>query len=403
MRTVAHLLSLVLVFTIPWENAITLGGLGTLTRVIGVLTAAVWLGSVLAAGGFRKFHPFHMLALLFILWNVVSFHWSVGVDETVQRIKTYVQLAILAWILWDLYTTPKALRASLEAYILGAYVAIGSTISNYLAGQEISVYAEGRYAGAGLNAVDLALILALGLPVAWHLASTAGNGMKNHVLRLVNCAYIPAALFAIILTASRMAIFAVFPAILYISVTINRLRFFFRILIFIVLVGALFAVLPYVPQSTADRLATVGDSIATRDLGGRVRLWRASIAAFLEHPILGVGSGALRTELGAVAHNTFLSVLAELGLIGFTLFVVMLVIVAYQAVNQPKWLSGLWLTVLAIWAIGAFALTWEFRKPTWLFLSLVVISASLFRQCDSVVERPPLSVGPTVQCNQRNL
>jgi len=51
--------------------------------------------------------------------------------------------------------------------------------------------------------------------------------------------------------------------------------------------------------------------------------------------------------------------------------------VVYQAFRPPRWHSGLWLTVLAIWAIGVFTLSWEFRKPTWLFLSLVVISANL--------------------------
>jgi O-antigen ligase len=110
------------------------------------------------------------------------------------------------------------------------------------------------------------------------------------------------------------------------------------------------------------------------------------LAIFSEHPLLGVGSGSLGTDslLGTVAHNTFLSVLAELGLIGLSFFVVILAIVVHQAANQPKWLSWLWLTVLAIWVIGVFTLTWEYRKTTWLFLSLIVISASLFRRGDRI-------------------
>lgn len=391
MRTVAFLLSLVLVFTIPWEDALNMGGLGTLTRVIGMLTAMAWFSSAIFTRRFRKPHPLHIVMFLFILWNVASFFWSVGIDETVEHIKTYIQLAMLAWILWDLYTTPLALKAALQAYVLGACVTIGSTISNYLAGQIISVHEVGRYAGAGLNAVDLALVLSLSLPIAWHLATTAGNDAKAHVLRLLNYAYIPACLFTIVLTASRMALFTVVPAILYIIGTANQLKPFSRILVFIVLVGTMFALEPYIPQSTVDRLATAGVSIATGDLGGRGGLWRASMEAFLEHPFLGVGSGALSTTnlLGTVAHNTFLSVLAELGLIGFTLFVIMLAIAAVQAANQPKWHAGLWITVLLIWAIGVFNLTWEYRKPTWLFLSLVVISSSSFRRYDSVEERHP--------------
>jgi O-antigen ligase len=378
MRTAAFLLSLVVVFMIPWENAVTLGEWGTLTRAIGMLAAAVWLASALGAREFRKPHPFHLAIFFFVLWNMASVYWTVDVDETVQHIKSYVQLAILAWILWDLYTSQKALRAALEAYILGAYVTIGSTMSNYLIGRGISVSGD-RYAGAGLNAVDLSLILALGLPVAWHLSTSAGNSFKDRVLRLVNYAYIPASLFAVILTASRTALFAIVPAVLYIVGTATRLKPSSRILIFVFFIGTLFALQPHIPQATVDRLATIDDTIAAGDVGGRMKLWSGSMATFSEHPLLGVGSGALHTPtvLGSVAHNTFLSVLAELGLIGFIFFCAVLAIVAYQAVNQPKWLSGLWITVLAIWAIGVFALTWEYTKQTWLFLSLVVISANL--------------------------
>jgi O-antigen ligase len=251
-------------------------------------------------------------------------------------------------------------------------------MSNYLIGRGISVSGD-RYAGAGLNAVDLSLILALGLPVAWHLSTSAGNSFKDRVLRLVNYAYIPASLFAVILTASRTALFAIVPAVLYIVGTATRLKPSSRILIFVFFIGTLFALQPHIPQATVDRLATIDDTIAAGDVGGRMKLWSGSMATFSEHPLLGVGSGALHTPtvLGSVAHNTFLSVLAELGLIGFIFFCAVLAIVAYQAVNQPKWLSGLWITVLAIWAIGVFALTWEYTKQTWLFLSLVVISANL--------------------------
>jgi len=387
MRTVAFLLSLVLVFTIPWEDALTVGGLGTLTRVIGMLTAMVWFSSAIFARRFRKPHPFHMVMFLFILWNVVSFFWCVGIDEAVERIKTYIQLAMLAWILWDLYTTPLALKAALQAYILGAYVTIGSTIFNYLAGQKIDVYEE-RYAGANINANDLALILALALPIAWYLAVSATTGKKNTVLTLINYAYVPAALFAIILSASRMALFAIVPAVVYIVGTANRLKPLYRVLILAALLGTL----PFIPQSSIERLATTGASLSTGDIGGRGRLWEATIAVYLEHPLRGIGSGALNAPnvLGTVAHNTFLSVLAELGLIGFILFVIMLAIVAYQAVTQSKWLAALWTSVLLIWAIGVFTLTWEYRKTTWLFLSLVVISASLFRRDESVGESSPI-------------
>ena len=379
MRTVAFLLSLIMIFTIPWEDAITVSGIGALTMVIGLLAGIAWLFSVVVRGTFRRPHLFHILVYCFIIWSILSIFWSTADAETMKRILTISQLGIMAWILWDLYQTPNAMRPALQVYILGGFVAIGSTIYVYLNGQEISIYSGGRYAGANLNAVDLALILILGIPLAWHLAVTGGYGKAVWIQRLVNLAYIPMALFAIILTGTRTAIFAMIPAAVYIVVTTSHLKPLFRVLILAAVIVSLFTLLPIIPQASIDRLSTAGNSIAEGDLGGRVRLWNASLAIFEGHPLLGIGAGSLRAPvwLGALAHNTFLSVLAELGLIGFTLFAAILTVVVYQAFRQPRSYRGLWLTVLAVWVIGVFTLSWEFRKPTWLFLSLVVISANL--------------------------
>lgn len=396
MRSVAFWLSLIVIFIIPWENSITVAGLGTLVRVAGFFVAAFWCLTVLATGQVRKPHPFHVVMLLFVVWNVASAFWSLGLPETIERIVTYLQLFILVWILWDLYATPQALKAGLQAYVLGAYVSIGSIVASYLADQASGSPSLSRYTGAGLNANTLAMILALGIPVAWHLALSAGGGKRRALLRLANLAYIPAALFAILLTASRTGLLVAVLACLFVLATFPWLRRFPRVLLSVALIGALFALYPHVPQTSFDRLSTVGTSIAAGDLGGRVAIWREGLAAFVERPLLGVGSGAfpVAVESGKVAHNTFLSVLVELGVIGFAIFVVMLALALYQAGRQPtKWDSRLWLTLLLLWAIGVSTLTWEDRKPTWMFLSLVIAGAALSRQPEEPARRSESPVG----------
>jgi O-antigen ligase len=386
MRTSAIRISLLLVFATPWEDAINITGVGTLTRIIGMLVAVSWLGLALVERRFRRPHMFHLFVYLFILWNLASFFWSFSADLTEQRVETYIQLGILTWILWDLYNTPLALRSAMQAYILGAYVLILTTGLNYLTGQGISVY-ETRFAGANTNANDLALNLALGLPIAWHLAVFTSKEKKSKLLSLINYAYVPAAFFTISLTASRMALFATMPAIFYMIGRGNRFKPLHQGLILAALIGTIF----FIPESSIDRLATTGTELSTGDLGGRGILWRRSLAVFSQNPVLGAGSGALNTNalLGGAAHNTFLSVLAELGLIGFILFVFILAIVGLQAANQPKFLSRLWISVLAVWTIGVFSLTWECRKTTWLFFSLVVSSSSLYRRFDSARQDSP--------------
>jgi hypothetical protein len=78
---------------------------------------------------------------------------------------------------------------------LGAYVAIGSTVATYLASGDSGA---SRFAATGFNENDLGLILALGIPAAWYLATFENKGKTLRMLTIVNYAYIPAATLGIV-------------------------------------------------------------------------------------------------------------------------------------------------------------------------------------------------------------
>jgi O-antigen ligase len=123
----------------------------------------------------------------------------------------------------------------------------------------------------------------------------------------------------------------------------------------------------------------MGTEITEGDWNGRLGIWREGLQLFAEHPWLGVGGGAFRTaalEAGKLAHNFVISLLAEVGLIGFALFGAVLSMAAYDAVGQPKWLRRLWLAMFVAWLIGAISHNWEYRKQTWLFLGMVTAGAT---------------------------
>jgi O-antigen ligase len=128
-----------------------------------------------------------------------------------------------------------------------------------------------------------------------------------------------------------------------------------------------------------QRFDTISTELTQGDLNNRTNNWRDGFDTFLEHPFLGVGGNKYRSvnDLYHVAHNSYLSVLVEHGLIGFVLFAGILMISVINAIRQPKRDAMFWLTVLLVWALGAFTLTWEDRKSTWLLLSLLTASAAL--------------------------
>jgi O-antigen ligase len=71
------------------------------------------------------------------------------------------------------------------------------------------------------------------------------------------------------------------------------------------------------------------------------------------------------------AHNTFLSILAEEGLVGFGLFLLLWLGLVLPVLRLPNLVRNLWLVTLATWATGVFTLTWEDRKPTWFLFGLL--------------------------------
>ena len=47
----------------------------------------------------------------------------------------------------------------------------------------------------------------------------------------------------------------------------------------------------------------------------------------------------------------------------------------YAALRMRGLETRLWVTVLLTWTVGVMALTWEYRKPTWIMFGLLVAHA----------------------------
>jgi O-antigen ligase len=391
MRKLAFIFSLVLIFVIPWEGVIDIPGIGaagsaTLARVMGLGLAAFWLAMVVYTGNFRKPGLFHLIFLIFVLWNGLSVFWSANPKRSFSHTFTWIQLLLLSFILWDLFRTKKDLLAGLQVYVLGAYVAVGSAILNFFSGKQFYTHYD-RYSAGDTNPDGFGFILALGIPLAWYLASTLDENKLSRLLKFVNYFYIPAALFGLALSGTRTALAASILGVLYGLVSLSRLRITTRIAIVFLLISVSLILLPNVQSlKSFQRFNTISAEITQGDLNSRTEIWQEGLDSFNEHPILGVGSNMYRSinSFGKVAHNSFISVLVELGLVGLVLFGIILAITFVQAWELPKWDSIFWLTVLLVWTIGASTLSWEYRKSTWLFLTFLVAFGSLSPQRDQV-------------------
>lgn len=391
MRKIALALSLIFIFLVPWEGMVRLPW-GTFARFTGIAVGGFWLATVIVTGRLRKLAPFQFVMCLFVLWNVLSVFWSDNPNRSFGHAKTWAQMLLLVLILWDLYTTRESILAGLQAYIIGGYIAVGSAIYNYFTGNAYYTNYQ-RFSPGETNPDGFGFIMALGIPVAWYLAGSLPKSGIGRLLRFLNYVYIPAALLGIALSGTRTALLASVVGMAFGLASLTRLRLIARIAIFALLASIILILLPHVETlKSFQRLGTTGTELTSGTLNNRTNNWREGLASFEEHPLLGVGTNMYRSvnslqtdNQGKVSHNSYLSVLVELGLIGFILFAIILVITFTQAWRQPKWQSWFWLTVLAVWGMGAFTLTWEARKSTWLFLSFIVVSAAITNKREDMV------------------
>lgn len=375
MKHIPFLFLLLTIFAIPWENAVVLPGLGTIVRPIGILAFLLTAVLVIKNGTFRELAPIHYALLAFIVWSGLSMIWTVDAELTLIRIKTYAQLFVMVWLIWELVRTNAQMNIVLQAYVLGAWVAVGSTVSNFLSSDQVTY---GRYSAEGFDPNDLGVMLALGIPIAWYLFMK----QKNWLFRLFNAAYLAMAMWTISLTASRTAFVVGMVGLLYVAATFAHLTNKMKILLVCMLAVGVTYGIQSVPAGSLERISTIGEDVGAGDLNGRGEFWMAGLDMIEEQPLLGIGAGAyprameVMIDTRDLSHNTLLAVLAETGVIGLLLFLGMIVLFLYTASKTTYLEAALFISLLAVWLLATMFLTWEMRKPTWLLFGLIALESA---------------------------
>lgn len=371
------------VLTVPFEKTIAIDGLGTISRLLGILTFLL-AGFALATGRpLRRPNLLLVLSAVFASWMALTYLWSIAPKATWTRAATYAQLFVMIWLVWDLVRSRYRQTALCSAYVVGAAVAAAATIVRYAQNQQ--TYYR-RYAAAGFDPNDLGLTLALSIPLALYVSERSRGPA-----RWACWAAIALAEAAVLLTGSRSALVASFIAFAFVALRWRSSGAVQRAagvaLAGLLIIGAW----RLAPAASRERLAEFQEHAGT--LHGRTRIWKAGVKAWAPHAIAGVGAGAypaaVEPWLGVpavpghqyVAHNAFLSVMVEGGVIGLALFGAMLaaaIVFTWMLAASGR---ALWLVMLAVWFAGAATLTWEYRKPTWLMLALISTAwARAFRE-----------------------
>jgi O-antigen ligase len=374
LRTIVLVLLCTVTFLVPWEELLEIPGLKTGIFLVSALALGASLADILVRFHIKRINPVLVVLAAFIYWCFLSLLWTPDQSATMTRIITYVSLLLMIWMIWEYVDTPRKTAWLLRSYILGCCVTLSLLFYSYLAGLNTLSSDATRYTGGGLDQNGFALLIDIGIVVAAYLSTVASS--RNRYLYLI---FILPASLSVLLTGSRagaIGLAAALSAAFVISWSAN----WKSVLAFAVGAFVLVWLVPKVVPAALITRITEGTSSHTYVL--REEQWRLGLQLWSQVPFQGVGANgfvaAARAAGGAprVAHNAFIQILADNGLIGSILMLAAWVLLARHAMHLPRRQRFFCLGVGIVWAIMAITLSLEYYKITWLVYAWTMMQSA---------------------------
>jgi O-antigen ligase len=382
--------------TFPEHLPGSLGAGATLAKPVGALLIIAWAGAAITGRGALPLLPRSQPALFwliigFLLFGAVSSLWAAAPGQTHASLGRLLLVAALALVAYTAASTRAGFRTIVHGYLLASVV---TSVYSVASGTYV---AKGRLAGL-FDPNYFAAELIPAILVACFLFATAGSARKRWLAAAV--AGIDFVAFA--LTQSRGGIVGLTVALLAALVFAGRSRSRMLALVLVLVAIGLGYYLGYKPAHVFASGGRAGTS------SGRLDEWRVATRVFAGHPVGGVGLGNYEVVEGSIAtqtfnlsvvfwivnqahvvHNTYLQMAAELGFVGLSLFLAILVLPLRLAARALVRLKGR-LGELEFYARGLLAgaigmltayvfLSAEFEKQLWLVLALLASVPAILR------------------------
>lgn len=386
MRRPAWLLLLAFVFAVPWEYSLDLGEpLGNVARLTGLALLLVAIPAVLARGRLRAPGPILWITLALYLWFCLTSLWSIDEATTLIKLRAFFQEMMLVALIWEFAETPEDLRNLFRAAVAGGWILALLTLAEFrsaasLAEQQI------RFAAYGQDPNDVARFLDLCLP----LAALTGRVDPLRPARWLALAYLPVALAAIVLTASRGGVLAALLATAGAAALLLRGHRRLQIALYFTLPALAAAAWIAIPSATLTRLSTIPSELRSGSLNQRMEIWRMGWRAFARAPFLGHGMGnftlAAGLNPGDTAHNTPLALAVSGGVIALFL-ASLLVVLALRAIwSLPPSPRLALLTAFTVWLVTSATATVEENRFSWLLIALAALAGRLRREAPQTLD-----------------
>jgi O-antigen ligase len=380
LQRVTIALLMLYAFAVPWEYSLDWGEpLGNVARIVGILLLLAVAPQVLAGRAVRRPGVVQWLVLGLYLYFACSYFWTVDADTTLDKIRSYFQVMMLVWIVWEAGETAEHVRGLMRAFVAGCAVLAVLTILDFASPSAVAAE-QIRFVAEGQDPNDVARFLDLGIPLAALLFATE----RQWRFRAAAIAYLPLGFLAVVLTASRGGFSAAVAAMLGSAMLLAVWRRREGVLVVGGMAAAAGSLWLVVPEESLQRLATIPEQVGSADLNDRLNIWIAGWQAFRQAPWLGYGAGtysiASRLAPGDTAHNTAMAVLVTGGMAGAAIFAGILAAVALAIAHTRGLLRIALGTAFAVWLVTSMVGSVEENRTTWLLFAVVGLAGRLAQE-----------------------
>ena len=305
-------------------------------KVAGGLLALSWVATVAGRKQQRRafvaaYPQFFAVLAFFLVWVLLSLTWAERPGLGLETSLRYILSAFLFLIVFTAIRTPRQVR-----WLLGAFVTASTLSGAYgLVAPPPEVDSD-RLAGTIGEPNQLAAVLVAGVAIALALAIVE---KRSPLLRILLVVAAGVCLLATFLTLSRAGIVALIVALFATVIVGGRWRAqAFAIASVVAATLVLFFAFIATPHQR-DRVTATGTGSTT----GRSDIWTIAWRMVQAEPVHGIGVGQFQTsavhyliapgtirrsdliiDQPKVAHNIYLHVLAELGVVGLAAFLFIL-------------------------------------------------------------------------------
>lgn len=384
-------------------------------KAAGLILALAWFASMTTrqyqqGDLFRAQPALAATVLFFLAWVLLSQAWAADPGEARLTFSRITMNAIIFVIAFAAIRTRSDMTRVIAAFVLGAAFSM-----LYGVMQPPDASDPDRLAGTLGNANEMAAVLVVGGALSIGLAASLKDAPVKRLLAVV-------ALFlclaGLLLTLSRGGMVAGSVACVAAVIFAGR----WRPQVTLAIVGLVICAVGFLTFAVDEQAR---QRIFASDGGtGRLDLWTVGVRMVEDRPVLGVGAGNFptstidyllepglltRTEFivsdPKVAHNTYLEMFAELGIIGFSLFLLVLLLcltALYRAIRQFERTDNRQLELLAravlVALLGLLAAdvfqSAQFQKALWLLLALCPAFLALAYERDPDAMREGHKDGP---------